>query len=475
MRKLRPPIEQWGPVDGRMLYMAFWLGPMAGADMEEWGVCWSPMFGIYEQHQNTFWWEQKELEKIGKKAIERWLLPKPKRKYLVSGYERYKKELKGIAFELSKARSEEQIVALAKRWRKIYQEFWGLTIVYEIANYTSPVYLEKAISSKVTAERMHEALEVLLAPIKPSFHQQEELELLNIATKPKRQKAELLEKHAKRWFWVESSYSVTSNISAAGFGKRIKGVSVAQAKRKIDKAKRSFVLARRRKKKIAHEFALSRAQVELAELLTFFIWLQDDRKAHVWWYNSVIDRFNRFLGKRFGHNHNWFKEYTANEWLWAFTKNKEVSVAEMKRRQECIVVFLQYKGSRMWSGSSARKFIREYQKEREGNKKELTGIPVSRGNGVVRGRVRILHTSKDAFKVRPGEVLVAAMTSPDYVPAMRRSAAVVTDVGGLMSHAAVVSRELGIPCVTSTKLATKVLKTGDLIEVDAGRGIVKKL
>ena len=72
-----------------------------------------------------------------------------------------------------------------------------------------------------------------------------------------------------------------------------------------------------------------------------------------------------------------------------------------------------------------------------------------------------------------GGILVAPMTTPEYIFAMKKSIAVITDTGGLMSHAAVVSRELGIPCIVGTKIATKVLKDGDMVEVDANRGIIK--
>ncbi len=67
------------------------------------------------------------------------------------------------------------------------------------------------------------------------------------------------------------------------------------------------------------------------------------------------------------------------------------------------------------------------------------------------------------------------MTRPEYVPAMRKAAAIVTDEGGLLCHAAIISRELGIPCVTGTRIATKVFKDGDLIEVRANHGLVRKI
>ncbi len=74
-----------------------------------------------------------------------------------------------------------------------------------------------------------------------------------------------------------------------------------------------------------------------------------------------------------------------------------------------------------------------------------------------------------------GEILVCSMTTPDYLPAMKRAIAIVTDEGGLLSHASIISRELGKVCIVGTKIATKVLKDGDLIEVDADKGIVRKL
>ena len=67
------------------------------------------------------------------------------------------------------------------------------------------------------------------------------------------------------------------------------------------------------------------------------------------------------------------------------------------------------------------------------------------------------------------------MTTVDYLPAMKKASAIVTDDGGITSHAAIISRELGIPCIVGTKIATKVLKDGDLVEVNANKGEVKIL
>ena len=92
--------------------------------------------------------------------------------------------------------------------------------------------------------------------------------------------------------------------------------------------------------------------------------------------------------------------------------------------------------------------------------------------GAAAGPARVVATLTDAGKFSAGEVLVAHMTAPDWVPLMRKAAAIVTDSGGMTCHAAIVSRELGIPCVVGTAEATKVLRDGEIVTVDAGEGVV---
>jgi phosphohistidine swiveling domain-containing protein len=95
--------------------------------------------------------------------------------------------------------------------------------------------------------------------------------------------------------------------------------------------------------------------------------------------------------------------------------------------------------------------------------------------GLVRGKVKLLMKRSEIDKVEAGDIIVTYMTVPDYVPAMKLAAAFVTDEGGITCHAAIISRELKKPCIIGTKIATKVFKDGDMVEVDANKGIVKKL
>lgn len=81
----------------------------------------------------------------------------------------------------------------------------------------------------------------------------------------------------------------------------------------------------------------------------------------------------------------------------------------------------------------------------------------------------------DFSKIKVGDVLVTSMTTPNMVPIMQKAAAFVTDEGGITCHAAIVAREMKKPCVIGTKIATKIFKDGDVVEVDATAGIVKKI
>ena len=102
----------------------------------------------------------------------------------------------------------------------------------------------------------------------------------------------------------------------------------------------------------------------------------------------------------------------------------------------------------------------------------LRGLGASPGSAV--GRVRVLVSPKQGEMMADGEVLVAPMTNPDWVPTLRRAAAVVTDAGGMTCHAAIVSRELGVPAIVGARTATVALQDGDLVTVDGTTGTVHR-
>jgi phosphohistidine swiveling domain-containing protein len=111
--------------------------------------------------------------------------------------------------------------------------------------------------------------------------------------------------------------------------------------------------------------------------------------------------------------------------------------------------------------------------ETEGEVRELRGQVAF--TGIVRAPARVILDRREADELKEGEILVTAMTSPEFVPAMKRSAGVITNEGGILCHAAIMSRELRKPCIIGTKMATDVIQTGQMVELDAENGIVRIL
>ena len=126
-------------------------------------------------------------------------------------------------------------------------------------------------------------------------------------------------------------------------------------------------------------------------------------------------------------------------------------------------------------GEEADKFIQTLDiiEEKTEQTNILKGTVASQGKA--KGEVVVVLSTEDFDKIKQGCVVVAHMTTPWYTPYLSKVQAIVTDEGGIGCHASIIARELNIPCIIGTKTATKIFKDGDLVEVDAEKGIVKKI
>lgn len=199
-------------------------------------------------------------------------------------------------------------------------------------------------------------------------------------------------------------------------------------------------------------------------------WLEAESKSR---------KMKKKLANQLGLKHQELEQLTNKEIinLW----QKKISLQEAKNliRERRFCVFGLVKGKKILIVGKKAKKIAEYITFLFKQIKEICGKTVY--HGVVTGRVKIIpQTSyrkmiKMARKFKKGEILVTGMTQPDVMIAIKKAVAIITDEGGITSHAAIVSRELKIPCIVGTKIATKMLKDGDRVEVDATKGIVKKI
>jgi pyruvate,water dikinase len=121
----------------------------------------------------------------------------------------------------------------------------------------------------------------------------------------------------------------------------------------------------------------------------------------------------------------------------------------------------------LWGVTTER--VQEWARQRDGGD-ELNGAAASPGE--VEGPARVVRTVDEIGDIREGEILVCSITSPAWAPIFSKITATVTDIGGVMSHAAIVSREYGLPAVVGTGTATSRIRTGQTLRVDGSTGVV---
>lgn len=221
-----------------------------------------------------------------------------------------------------------------------------------------------------------------------------------------------------------------------------------------------------------------RKRKKIAELITK-LRLRGE-KIHKDGEKKFLPKYMRWLSE------NILTDYSADELFYVlydemneFLKSgkKLPSKKILAQRKKSFILWCNCKGERIaLEGKDARQHINEKGYLKFEKIEKTDGVKgFGAFTGKVTGRARLILSTKDIGKFRNGEVIVSQMTDPHYLPIMKKAAAFVTDEGGLLCHAAIVARELKKPCVIGTKLATKIFKDGDLVEVDAENGVVTRL
>jgi phosphohistidine swiveling domain-containing protein len=185
-----------------------------------------------------------------------------------------------------------------------------------------------------------------------------------------------------------------------------------------------------------------------------------------------IQKLFEEIGKRMGLRLDEVSELARKE-IQSFLRGKKIKVDVLERKNEGFVMKIE--GGKVVFSEDKKDVKKEM--IRLGLDEEVIGVlkkvkGLSAFSGKVEGLVKIVRRVEDLKKVKKGDILVAVTTHPDYVVAMQKAAGIITDEGGTLSHAAIVSRELRIPCVVGTSQATRIFKDGDLVQVDAENGVV---
>lgn len=330
------------------------------------------------------------------------------------------------------------------------------------------------LDAKGETERFVSVFEILTASTFTSFLAQEECALLRLALETQDdidlRHARLLQ-HQQRFFWMQNNYVADRVLDLSFFEARLAQVDVDQAVEQLRVLSEQGQEHRQRKEVLMSELDLPDDVRVLLTITDDFAAWQDERKKGTFFATHAFTLLLQEISRRTG--------YPLGELVYALPPEmeaimqKKISSTELRQRFEYCMV--------LWVGDeydviTDQGLIQELDRIGTGfagTVEELKGFAASRG--IARGSVRVIESAQDIGRVQDGDVLVAVMTRPDYLPAMKRAVAFVTDEGGVTCHAAIVAREMRKPCVIGTKYATKVLQEGDLVEVDADKGTVRKM
>ncbi len=437
---------------------------------------------FYEQDVADWYWEYPALLRARKKLIARHLT----NDQFFLRFEReqgraLRRFIPAVARFLSFDMSTLSDGMLWKRYAEVlhwYYTVWGWGGISEPFLGAGEDWLQDAVGPELESrfgKHWRREFDILATPQYQSFSSREHQSLLRLAAMLIRRSdrgkfARALRRHTMAFYWVEDNYSVSRNHDEQTFFTRARGLMRRHPEQLLQE-ERAKHRARMRKKATVLSLMSpkSRRLIALADLLAGHV---DQRKsctfrmARVWFaiVNEVSRRYRIPKQELL---------YLTNKELERALKNATFDRATLReRRQRCLIITTP-SGEHIFSGTAIDAIKKEQFEDVMVSGSEVRGISASVGRA--RGIVRIVATHDEIAKLKTGEILVANQTTPDYISAMRRAAAIVTEQGGITSHAAVVSRELGKPCIIGTGTATKIFKTGDRVDVDADKGIVRKL
>ena len=368
------------------------------------------------------------------------------------------------------------------------------------------VKLKRYYGNAINAEKkkgrktFNEYFTILNLPIRPSFVNEEYIDLVKILQEVLRSEKllkeinngkieskelkKILQIHQEKYFWVRSNYAHGIPLLVNDFVKELQKLIEKKIHPEEELRENNIYLKNREEKKRAiQELRINDKEtllmIEASELI---IHLQDDRKKQML---TAVTTFTPIL-------YEIAERYNLDKRLIIYLLPKEVQETILEKmnntilqeRKEGCVFFWETMErndgtydytTKLLTGNDYTQFslkmLKKEGKEEGGEIQDLHGTCASTGTAI--GKVRICRTKEDIEQFRRGEVLVSSMTRPEFAPAMKNAVAVITDEGGITCHAAIVSRELKVPCVIGTKIATKILHDGDEVEVKADHGLVR--
>jgi len=385
--------------------------------------------------------------------------------------------------------SADRIMSLYKEFIDRQSTLYALGVAIPILDFQNFSFvegnLEKFLKSKLSGEEYNEVFRIFTEPAFNSFAQEQEIALLKLMSKfysdgKMREDAKfnkLLQKHAEKYGWIYYVYAGPA-YTAKDFLGFIKDYlhKNANPKEKLKEINNHQKQIKKLKKIWLKKLQPDKFNKLILNLAGKVVWAKPRRKDLQSYSYYHLEKLQREIGRRL-HLSLAQVRSTPIEMLEIALPGGELDINKINQIQKSHICLPNDDLSiSILFGGEADDFKNKYlkiEKEEIINVAELKGACAYPGK--VQGVVRRIDLPEQMFKMQYGDILLSTGTTPSIVPAMKKAGAIITDEGGLTCHASIVSRELQIPCVIGTKNATRVLKDGDKVEVDATNGIIKKI
>ncbi|MCX6806716.1 MAG: PEP-utilizing enzyme [Candidatus Berkelbacteria bacterium] len=460
----------------------WWISPEAAHSLTKsmkniYGIAFSRNLVALDDKGHFKWCTlTKELENIGKRCLLKFKNKKFRDK-IVNGFVKLDKKLDRKIIEYRSKKlvdfSIDELFDYLKFFTDCYKENFDYGFFAEPFDYVLPdVFTSTFKKYNLSPDELAE----LSAIPGSSYLNLENLRLIKLAIKQKRKQdiSSDLQKHFKQYEWIASGHTGKKRITANYFKKKVDELlkhfsDLGRGQKSLEGYEQK---TRNLKRRIIDKYHFDTNTQKLIEIVDEIGPLHDKRKELFVKTIFYADDVREEIGKRLGYTLDELQLFEYKE-LFPLKNGEKLGRNEIEKRQQFIMLDVDRKKGRFQvrSGNEAKKFADREFKQNYEQIDSIEGMSASKGKA--KGKVKIIFGESQFSKMKKGDILVTHMTSPRYMSAIARCSAIITDEGGLTCHAAIISREMKKPCIIGTKIATKILKDNDLVQVNANTGEIK--
>ncbi|MDO8563486.1 MAG: PEP-utilizing enzyme [Nanoarchaeota archaeon] len=463
------------PEGGRMTYTHFnyTIIKQYTEDHKDWPLRIIPGVGISREHKTNWFFfpkSDKEARDFLQKFIDNPLILKELENYTKTTREKSIREVK--VNNLSSLNNKEIS-------NKISTYYNSIKLLFKVASTLR--YIDRAVMAELKKivqkyNLEEDAISVLSTSQRRTFSVQEHLAILELAVKVNSEKIKdkeidqnLKEIHKSYCFGVLGYYNEQPK-SLSDYKREFETALASNPEKDIKSFKDKLNLSLNKRKALMKN--LNKEEKLLADIAAESSYLKDYFKSSINELQYKTEPIFEEISRKKGRNIEFLKDLFPEEMLYLLN-DKKLDEKSIEERTKSYLVIMTPDKFFTLTGKEAEDFEEKFIKIDNIDKKEFKGRVACKG--FVRGKAKIILGTDDFHKFNKGDIIIATNTSPDFVPLMKKASAIIAEEGGLTAHASVVSREMGVPCIVGIHNATKIFKDNELIEVDANKGVVKKL